>query len=305
MEPAPATFPGVPRRWWQLTVRVPAERGGWATDVIWRHGPAAVREMEHDQTAVVLEAGFEGGEAADTAARELGAAGAWVDLQVVGDERWLDEWRRHARSVVIADRIVVVPAWLAPGAGATTLQTVRLDPGRTFGHGGHPTTVLAVEGMLPYVTTASTVLDVGSGSGVVAIAALVSGAAEATAVDIDPDAVEVTRSNAALNHVEDRLTAIVGGLDQVAARYDLVVANIGAGALIGLAAEVAQHTRSGGRVVLGGFLADRCAEVEGAYRACGYSVLLEQRAEGWAGLVLGRRRPRPRRLIRPARPRGA
>lgn len=288
MKRPPAVPSGSPHRWWQVTARVPVERVPWATDVVWRHGPAAASEAAAGPGAVVLEAGFPTSDAARRAATELTAGGADVVVEEVVDEPWLDEWRRYARAVEVADRVVVVPAWLAAPSHERHLPEVRIDPGRVFGHGGHPTTVLAIEAMVPHLTPAVTVLDVGCGSGVVAITALVLGAGSAIAVDIDPAAIDATRANAELNHVAERLSALVGEIDQLVDTSDVTVANIGARTLVELAPAVAARTRPGGTVVLGGFLADQAPAVASAYRGVGCALVHEQEASGWAGLVLTR-----------------
>jgi ribosomal protein L11 methylase PrmA len=165
--------------------------------------------------------------------------------------------------------------------------TVRIDPGRAFGHGAHPTTRAVLGQVVARVAPGSTVLDVGCGSGVLAVAAVALGADRALAIDLDDEAVRATVANAAANGVADRVTASTTPLDQVGGAYELVVANIGAATLIELASPLAARVAPAGALVLSGLLHDRRDELLAAYP--GFAVDAEVVEDGWCTVALVRR----------------
>jgi len=159
-----------------------------------------------------------------------------------------------------------------------------IDPGRSFGSGAHPTTRLVLAELEGLVTTGSRVVDLGCGSGVLAIAARLLGAGHVLAIDTDPAAVEATTANCRRNGVD--VTVLAGSLppDPHGGRYDVVAANIGANTLIGLAPRL---LRWGGVLVLSGFFADRAGEVAEAYERLGATARnTVSDADGWTALTL-------------------
>jgi ribosomal protein L11 methyltransferase len=191
-------------------------------------------------------------------------------VRPVADD-WTDAWREHYVPQRIG-QIVVVPSWadedLRPDGVA-----VRMDPGMAFGTGLHPTTrgclaLLQEVGPMPPV-----VLDVGCGSGILALAALRLGAGSAVACDTDELAVRATQANAALNGLASRIDVRHGSLPPAADdRYPLVLANLVAALLVELAARLADHTAPGGWLVASGIMAPRGDEVAAALDAAGYTV---------------------------------
>ena len=162
---------------------------------------------------------------------------------------------------------------------------VRLEAGEAFGAGSHPSTRTCLAALEPLAPDAGTVLDVGSGTGVLAVAALLLGAASAEAVDTDPDAVSATIRTAELNGVADRLVVRRGTLDARAGPADLVVANLLLPVIEELGGVLASRVAPGGHLVLGGILE---RQVERALLAVGPLVLVAtQRESGWVACVLG------------------
>ncbi len=219
----------------------------------------------------------------------LGAPALEVQSELLADRHWEREWLKDFRPMRFGRRL-----WICPGGQAPPLQAgdpepliVWLDPGLAFGTGTHPTTALCLEWLDGATLQGRTVLDVGCGSGVLAIAALRLGARSALAVDIDPQALIATRENAARNAVEAQITvrAAEVGLGPAA---DVVLANILAEPLIALAPRLGAATRRGGSLVLSGLLA---AQAEAVASACGpwFDMEPPREREGWVGLV-GRRR---------------
>ena len=161
-----------------------------------------------------------------------------------------------------------------------------LDPGRAFGPGGHETTSLCLEALDELVAGGERVLDIGTGSGILAIAALKLGAASAEGVDIDPVAVRTACENAALNGVDGRFTGLVGDLsDQASGKYNIVTANIVANAIISLAPVVPGLLAEGGHFIASGIIDTRADEVEAALTAAGLTVAARREKRGWVCFV--------------------
>ena len=162
---------------------------------------------------------------------------------------------------------------------------VRLDPGLAFGTGSHASTRLVLQGLEKTIKTGDRVLDYGCGSGILAIVAAKLGAGDVAAVDIDPQALDTTTENARINGVSLRV-ALPGQLPE--GTYDMVLANILAGPLIALEAQLAACTQTGGRILLSGILQSQAADVVAAY-ARDFEIAVGANDEGWA-LVSGTRK---------------
>jgi ribosomal protein L11 methyltransferase len=233
---------------------------------------------------VTLVASFASHEEATAAIGELDAALTPRLEEIVGDG-WRDAWKEHFRPFAITRSIVIRPPWEAyaekPGE-----QVLVLEPGRAFGTGLHETTSLvagALEGHAGELAGKG-VLDVGCGSGILALVAITLGASRARAVDTDPDAVEVTRENATRNGVDERVVADTAALDTIAERFPVVVANIEARVLVPMAGDLARCVAPRGLLVLSGILAPQKDEVVAAYARF---TLEDAPSKGeWVALVL-------------------
>jgi ribosomal protein L11 methyltransferase len=214
------------------------------------------------------------------AASTLLARWPWRLVEV--DETVADTWRLHAEPTWIAPDLVVCPAWI-PFPDSPGVTAIRIEPGATFGLGDHPTTVLSMRAVREVLRSGSTVLDVGCGSGVLAVAACVLGAASARAIDISPASVPTTRTNADANGVGDRVDVSVTPLVEVDGQFDIVVANILAPTLIDLADDLIRVTAPGGALVVSGVLADRHDHVEAALRPLQRTD--RTTLDGWAALT--------------------
>lgn len=212
--------------------------------------------------------------------------------EIVGDA-WRDAWKEHYRPFTIARTkdgraVVVRPPWeaYAPKSGE---QVLELEPGRAFGTGLHETTRLVAQALADHAGELSgvTLLDVGCGSGVLALIALALGAPRATAVDIDSESIDVTRENAARNAMTERIDASTTAIEDVELVSPVVVANIEARVLIPMAAELARHVAPGGLLLLSGILVPQKDDVRAAYPDF---ELLEAPAMGeWTLLALRKR----------------
>ena len=183
-------------------------------------------------------------------------------IEDLADREWEREWMRDFRPMRFGKRLWVCPS----GHEVSDLGAVviRLDPGLAFGTGTHPTTALCLAFLDSETLEGRRVLDYGCGSGVLAIAALLLGAASATGVDIDPQALLAASSNAVANGVGGRLALLPGSAD-CGSGYDLVVANILARPLIEMAPRLAASIAPGGRLALSGILTKQAGAVQAAY----------------------------------------
>ena len=208
---------------------------------------------------VTLVGSFAQEAAAREAIAELPVAWAPRLEQVVGDA-WRDEWKKHFEPFRICGAIVVRPPWRSHEA-APGEQVLVLEPGRAFGTGLHETTRLVAEILAERTSSlaASRVLDVGCGSGVLALVALALGAASVRALDVDPDAVSVTRENAERNGLSPRVRAEETPVSALDETYETVVANIETNTLVELAPHLIARVAPGGTLLLSGILAPSVA----------------------------------------------
>lgn len=286
--------------WTRVVVDVEPADAELAADLLWGLDPAAIEEQAHGPLVRLL-AGFADAEVARRAAEALARhrLGAAEVVPVLDDG--LDAWRAWARPVP-AGPFLLTPTWLAAEAGAGEpgrrgLRPLLVDPGRTFGSGSHPTTRLVLARAASLVRPGHRVLDVGCGSGILAVGAALLGAATVVGVDVDPAAPAATVANARANGVADRVTASDADLAEVAARpgdearFDLVLANLLAPVVVDLAAHLAAVVAPGGRLVVSGLLAERWEPAVAAVQAAGVpstrlAVESVDEEDGWVAVTL-------------------
>lgn len=202
-----------------------------------------------------------------------------IETEGVEQDDWQNGWRKYYHPMEIGTRLAIVPSWQEYDTDRVKLI---LDPGLAFGTGGHETTSLCLETLDEKIAGGERVLDIGTGSGILAIAALKLGAASAEGVDIDPVAVRTAGENAALNGVADKLTVLVGDLsDKASGQYDVVVANIVANAIISLAPAVPALMKPNGYFIASGIIDTRKDEVVAALAAAGLQVQTIREKRGW------------------------
>lgn len=201
------------------------------------------------------------------------------------DEAHAVGWLNRNRAVLVGGKLAVCFPW----ADADAPAVVEIDPGEAFGAGTHPSTRLLAEWLAEHVTGGERVLDVGCGSGVLALVAARLGAAEAVGIDIEPAAVSAAESNARRNGLDDVTafsTAPVGGAEL--GTSDVVVANITADVLVPLASDIAERVASGGRLAISGISAAQTSSVAAAYRRHDIELVDPVRLDDWVSLT-GRR----------------
>lgn len=264
-----------------VRVEVPAPEAEIAADLLWAAGASAVEEAHGPADPT--------GEAVLVLTADLDAcpdtlAGRWPCSAAEDDGAWWDGWRPFARAAR-AGRFLVHPPWLevtADEAGAELDLVV--DAGRSFGTGSHPSTLLALDVVDGLAGPGAAVLDVGCGSGVLAIGAALLGAEHIVAIDVDPAALEATSANAAANGVGGRVTVSDTPIDEVDGRFDLVLANLGSPLVVDLADAITARAAPGGTVVLSGMLEDRWEHVAGAYPTM--RTVRTPGRDGWRAVVL-------------------
>jgi ribosomal protein L11 methyltransferase len=210
-----------------------------------------------------------------------------LTTRIVHEADWAEAWKAHFPVMRIGRRIVIKPTWRdhAPQPGEVILD---LDPGMAFGTGLHPTTRLCLSGVESAadrgLVGGARVLDVGCGSGILAIAAARLGAASVVGVDTDPIAVEATIANAARNGLAGRIAARAGSLPSGGEAFDLVLANLIASVLIALAAPLRDELRPGGTLLASGIFEDREADVRAAFEAVGLAITTRAVEGEWVAL---------------------
>ena len=213
-----------------------------------------------------------------------------LTMENAEDADWENNWKQFYKPMEIGERLLVVPEWEETNIEGRV--KLLLNPGLTFGTGSHATTRLCLKALDKYVAGGEKVTDLGCGSGILSIAALLLGADSAFACDIDEKAVDVAYENAALNGIgKDRYTVCAGNvltdgnIFRQAAESDLVLANIVADVIIGLAPHVRGLLKPNGTFICSGIIDDRAAEVAAVLRDNGWTILEENSSEGWFSFV--------------------
>ena len=211
-----------------------------------------------------------------------------LTMENMEDADWENNWKQFYKPMEIGDRLIVIPEWESAGVPEGRVA-LRLNPGLTFGTGSHATTRLCLTSLEKHITGGQTVLDLGCGSGILSIAALLLGADRTVACDIDEKCMDVAYENAALNGVgRDRYTVRWGDVvtdqalrQELGGPYDVVVANIVADVIKALASTVRPLVKEGGIFLCSGIIDDRAEEVAQCLRDNGWTIAETRSSEGW------------------------
>jgi ribosomal protein L11 methyltransferase len=281
----------------QLSIDVADDEADEAAALLIELGADGVEQRDETTLAetatpgrTTLVASFAARAVAEAAAAHVDSAWSPRVSELVGDA-WRDEWKKYFVPFRLTERVTIRPPWEPYAPVDPSERVLELEPGRAFGTGLHPTTALvarAMDGLAPEIFgpggRAASMLDVGTGSGILALVGLALGASTARAIDVDPDAVALARENALRNRFEQRLCVDASPLRELSGRYDMVVANIEASVLVDMADLLVQRVERGGVLLLSGILRERAMEVRRAF--AGLDVVDSPEQGDWVALVL-------------------
>ncbi|WP_050180934.1 50S ribosomal protein L11 methyltransferase [Domibacillus robiginosus] len=209
-----------------------------------------------------------------------------VSVSEVHEEDWATAWKQYYNPVKISEKFTIVPTWEEYEPFSTDELIIELDPGMAFGTGTHPTTVMCLQALERFVKPDHHVVDVGTGSGVLAIGAALLGATRVTALDLDEVAVSAARQNVALNHAENIVSVsknnLIDGIDD---QPDVVVSNILAEVIISFTGDVASILRPGGFFIASGIIGQKKDEVRKAMTDAGLFIEETVVMEDWVCIV--------------------
>lgn len=209
-----------------------------------------------------------------------------VTVSEVHEEQWATAWKKYYKPVRISEHVTVVPTWEDYTPVNDKEVIIELDPGMAFGTGTHPTTILSVQAIEKFTAKGDTVVDVGSGSGVLSIAAALLEAEKVYAYDLDEVAVTSTTMNAALNSVEDKITAKQNDLlKQVEVEADVIVSNILAEIILKFIADAYNCLKPGGFFITSGIIQAKKQQVEEAILAAGFEIMEVNQIEDWIAII--------------------
>lgn len=211
-----------------------------------------------------------------------------LETRSVNDEAWKDVWKKYYKPFYAGKHLVIKPTWedFAPQPGD---KVIEIDPGMAFGSGTHETTAMCLSLLEESITGSESVIDVGTGSGILAIGAALFGAGSVLAIDIDPDAVRVASENVEHNHVGGIVSVRQGNLlDHVESVCDICVANIISDVIIAFAAPLREHIRPGGLFICSGIVSVRAEEVLSALEKAPYEILRRENRGEWTAFLCRR-----------------
>ncbi len=246
------------------------------------------KNREESVIHIYIEEGNNPAEAVSFISERLNSEGISYRIETVGcsEEDWADKWKAFFKPTPVGERLFVRPVWIDE-YNAGDRAVLNIEPGAAFGTGTHETTRLCLETLDKIIKAGDTVLDIGCGSGILAIASMLLGAKEGFGVDIDPLAVKTAKENGLMNNFkEPELTFVCGDLaDKVTKKYDVVVANIVADIIILFSTQVKAFMKTGAKFIASGIIDTRADEVCLALQNAG--LVLKERVEenGWVCLV--------------------
>ncbi len=288
-----------PMEWLEVSVQVNHEAAEAVAEVLSRYAPQGVAldlGSEGELSPTVTVKAYLAVDADIDARRRRVEEGLWHLHQIwpvipeprfrsVVDQDWTATWKEQIQVLHLGQRIVIKPTWRTyePKPGEVVLE---MDPGLAFGTGLHPTTRLCVAALEDFVEPHTTVLDLGTGTGILAMVAARLGAGHVLAVDNDENAIIAARANMAANGLAGAIDLALGSLANVGSSFDLVVANILAPVIIAMAGSgLAERVARGGVLVVSGILEEQIEDVVAALESAGLAVTERRIQEEWAALV--------------------
>lgn len=209
-----------------------------------------------------------------------------VTISEVNEEEWATAWKKYYHPVKISQRFTIVPTWETYNPVSSDELIIELDPGMAFGTGTHPTTVMSLQALEKTVKPGQRVIDIGTGSGVLAIGAALLGAKQVHALDLDDIAVKAAGINVKLNKVQDRVTVAGGNLvDTIEEPGDVVVANILAEIIISFTDDAFEVVKPGGYYITSGIISAKKNDVKEALERSGFKIEDIMMMEDWVTII--------------------
>jgi len=210
--------------------------------------------------------------------------------RTIREEKWAEAWKENFKPIKVTPRLVIKPPW-EKWVKEKDQIVIEIDPGMAFGTGTHPSTQMCLqflEEIIPSFPKPLSILDAGTGSGILAIAARKMGVKKIVAIDLDPVAIDCARANVRANRIDTGITFRVGSLDGLKRPFDLVVANLLPQELLSVASSLPKLVSSRGCLILSGFLQKQKKEIAEAFGHGGFRVEEFRHQKGWAAFVLKR-----------------
>jgi ribosomal protein L11 methyltransferase len=242
---------------------------------------------EHVSQAEVRSRFIDSIERVRAAGMPVGDAIQTISIEPVDESSWENAWKEDFQPIPVGDRLVVVPKWWVDDYDPGSRIPVILEPGMAFGTGTHATTQLCLEALQEIPLTGASVLDVGCGTAILSIAAAKLGASRVLGIDIDPVAVKAAQANVADNGETGRIRIVQGDLlsPSLESGYDVLVANILRDILIRLMPQAAEKLKSGGTILLSGFVTDQEDAIRAAMSEHGFTVEQRLSREDWVAII--------------------
>lgn len=217
-----------------------------------------------------------------------------IETKILNDEDWANNWKQYFKPFVVSDKIIIKPSWEEYNDTIDGKTILEIDPGMSFGTGQHHTTRLCIEQIVKHVNKDMEVLDMGCGSGILSIAALLLGAKSCVGVDIDENAVHIAKENAALNQIyEDRFKVYCGDVTGDTAlqekigynKYDMIAVNIIAQIIMGMSDTFPKFLKKGGLVIASGIIQKYLHDVKDNFENLGFEVMEINQSEEWVSIT--------------------
>ena len=212
--------------------------------------------------------------------------GNWtLSSKEIDEEDWAHSWKKYWHPQKIGSKIVICPSWEEYKPNNEEIL-IHLDPGSAFGTGTHPTTKLCIVALEKYMRSNYSMADIGTGSGILAIAGAKFGAKSIIGVDNDPSVIQVAKENADINDVGNKCTFYEGSAVDIKENFDIVTANILAHVLISMMKELYSITKIDGKIILSGIIAEKAEEVKNSALETGFNFLETFAENNWVAIVL-------------------